>query len=169
MGARISGTAVPPVYPSSLMSAGPPARAFQTWLWITLGAVAIASVVGAVALESWALAHESFTCPGVSWSIRYEGSGSGYLDSNPSTGCLGYPVTEPSGYLITLLIDFENHAVGTTHAITSITVSAPSVLDSVSPTLPVSVPPEGSTNVTLNVTIPTLMGQYVVDGSVTTQ
>jgi hypothetical protein len=152
------------------MSTAPPAnkpRIRNLIPYVAVG-VALALIIAGFAIESWEGAHEPFTCPGVDWTVHYDGSASGYLDPSPPTGCLGYPATVAGGHLITIRVLFENLHGGESHAITAITVSAPSTLDSVSPTLPLSMPPDQSYNVTLNLTIPTLTGQYVVDASVAT-
>jgi predicted ribosomally synthesized peptide with SipW-like signal peptide len=129
--------------------------------------VAVLILTGLATL-AWFTANERFTCPGVAWTIDYVGAGSGYFGTDPPTGCLGYPVTGPMGYEITILLTLTNTAPSVSHQIASITAAYPTSMNSISPALPITVTPGGSASLTLNVTIPTLTGDYVVQGVITT-
>ncbi len=155
--------------PSTTPGVPLPGRARHDLASVVLVVTVVAVVlVGAVAILAGVYANDRFTCPGVAWSIDYNGTDSGYFGTYPPTGCLGYPVAVASGYEISILLALTNSAASS-HQVSSITVAAPSLLDSISPGLPLEVAPGESANVTLNVTIPTLTGDYVVAGTITTR
>jgi hypothetical protein len=138
------------------------------WVAITVVVVlAIVIIVGLAVLVSF-VGNERFTCPGVAWTVHYVGSGSGYFGANPQTGCLGYPVTGATGYEITVILTLTNTATSTSHQVSSITLATPSTMNSISPSLPITLTAGGTANITLNVTIPTLTGDYVIAGAITT-
>ncbi len=130
--------------------------------------VAAAVVLASVAALAWFTAHARFTCPGVVWTIDYTGSDSGYLGNDPPTGCLGYPASAPAGFEIVILLTLTNTAPSVAHQVTSITVASPSSVNSISPALPIELSPTGSSSIAVAVTIPTLMGDYVVYGVIST-
>lgn len=134
---------------------------------ILIVGVVAAVILGTVATLAWLSATARFTCPGVAWAIDYAGSDSGYLEKNPPTGCLGYPVRGPTGFDIVILLTLTSTAHSVSHQVNSITVTSPSSLNSISPALPLTLAPGGTANITLNVTIPTLTGDYVVNGAIT--
>jgi hypothetical protein len=125
-------------------------------------------VVAGFGVLAWFTANERFTCPGVAWSIDYIGASSGYFDAHPPTGCLGYPLAGSMGYEVAILVNLTNNDQSVSHQISSITALYPSSMNSISPPLPITVSPGGTANVTLNVTIPTLTGDYVLHGVITT-
>jgi hypothetical protein len=125
-------------------------------------------IVASLATLVWFTSSARFTCPGVVWTIDYTGSGSAYFPNNPPTGCLGYPLTGPAGFEILILVTLTNSAASASHQVTAMSVAYPTSLTSISPTLPFTLAPSATTNVTLNVTIPTLTGDYVVHGVITT-
>jgi hypothetical protein len=150
----------------------PPSRPRRERIGLRGAIVAIVVVavvlVGGLALLAWAAANERFTCPGVEWTVHYNGSGSGYFGTSPQTGCLGYPTTGTDGYEITVLLTLTNAAPSTSHQVSSISVASPSTLNLIAPALPITLPPGRSANLTLEVTIPTLKGDYVVHGVIDT-
>jgi hypothetical protein len=148
----------------------PPRAAPRPILWITIliAVVVIIVILAGVALFAWYQTNDRWTCPGVAWTIDYGGSRSGYFGSNPQTGCLGYPVSGPTGYAIEILLTLTNSAPTLSHKVTSITTAPPTDLTSVSPPLPITIPPLSSVNFTLSATIPTLTGDYVVHGEIAT-
>ena len=147
----------------------PPGRVGRDLASVVLVVAVVAVVlVGAVAILAGVYANDRFTCPGVAWTIDYNGTDSGYFGTYPPTGCLGYPVAAASGYEISILLALTNSA-SSAHEVSSIAVASPSTLGAVSPGLPLEVAAGASTNVTLTVTIPTLTGDYVVSGTITTK
>lgn len=148
----------------------PPPKETRVGIWVVIGVVvgvAFVAIAG-TAILAGSISNERFTCPGVSWTIHYVGSSTGYFGANPTTGCLGYPLPERTGYEIAILLTLTNMAPSIAHQVTSITVASPSVLNSITPALPLTEAPGGSANITLDVTIPTLHGDYVVAGGITT-
>jgi hypothetical protein len=151
---------------------GPPPPPSESWVGISvvIAAVVVVTVVAVAgfAFLVWSASNERFTCPGVAWKIDYTGSASGYFGAYPATGCLGNPLAEPHGYGITILLSLVNAARSASHEVSSIAFAQPTSLNSTSPSLPVTISPGGTLNITIDVTIPTLHGDYVVDGVITT-
>jgi hypothetical protein len=150
--------------------APPPPRREWHGLRVAIVVVVVVTVllIAGIAVLGVLSSQQRFTCPGVAWTIDYAWSPSGYFGSYPQTGCLGYPVSGPTGYEIAVLLSLTNMALTGSHRVTAITVASPTEMNSVSPPLPVTLAPGGTANLTLNVTILTLTGDYVVAGSITT-
>jgi hypothetical protein len=108
------------------------------------------------------------TIVGIQWDINYSGPSSGYFGSSPEQACGGCPWQYPAGIPFSYWMNVKNGDPYSSHQITSLTVAAPFVRDSVSPALPITFGPSQTMKVYVNMTFPTSAGTYEITGTITT-
>ncbi len=108
------------------------------------------------------------TVTDATWDLVYTGSSSGYFGSTPLSSCNGCPHTGFVGSSFTITLHLTSTDSVSSHSVTSVTVDPPFTLFSVTPTLPTSVSPGGSTTLALTIQYPFSSGSYSLTGTIYT-
>jgi hypothetical protein len=135
-------------------------------LWIIIAVVVVVVVVILAALVYLAATAPTVKTTAVDWTINYNGVSSGYFGA--ATQSFTTSLSTSTGAQFTYTLVLNSSALVLTHSVDSITIASPYTLDSISPTLPVSVVAGGSTTITLTITVPSSAGSYVMSGTINT-
>jgi hypothetical protein len=136
----------------------------QRSVWATVAAVTAVAVIVVVVLAAIAANWAKVT--GESWRVDYGGHASSYLEItswSPRGAVSGWT---HSSFPATLTIASTDYLEP--HNVTSLAVTSPLAISSVSPSLPIVISPGGTVTFTLKITMPSAAGSYQLLGTITT-